>query len=71
MPGRLRPSRRVWRAWRVWRRNETAAVADRYRVEKKFFALSIVYLFLHFCLFLAEAGLRAAGLAGAGWPTLI
>ncbi len=58
-------------AWRVWRRNETAAVADRYRVEKKFFALSIVYLFLHFCLFLAEAGLRAAGLAGAGWPTLI
>ena len=37
-------------------------MADRYRVEKKFFALSIVYLFLHFCLFLAEAGLRAAAL---------
>ena len=49
-------------------------LADRYRVEKKFFALSIVYLFLHFCLFLAEAGLlpreqiyiqQAGGVLGA------
>ncbi|PZQ52179.1 MAG: protoheme IX farnesyltransferase [Rhodovulum sulfidophilum] len=53
-------------------RDEATAEADGYRVEKRFFWFSIVYLFLHFCLFLAEAGLRAGGaFAGLGWPTLV
>lgn len=58
-------------AWRIWRRDEAEAEADRYLVEKRVFGLSIVYLFLHFCLLLAEAGLHAAGLAVAGWPVLV
>ena len=32
----------------IWRRDEDAAVADEYKVEKKFFRFSLVYLFLHF-----------------------
>jgi hypothetical protein len=40
-------------------------------VEKKYFGLSIVYLFIHFGLFIAEAVLRAAGLTASGWPNLI
>ncbi len=55
-------------AWRILRRDAAAAAADRMIVEKKFFGLSILYLFLHFALFLAEAGLRAVGLGVAGWP---
>ena len=58
-------------AWRVWRRDEAAAEADRYLAEKRFFGFSILYLFLHFGLLLAEAALRAAGLAPAGWPVLV
>jgi protoheme IX farnesyltransferase len=57
-------------AWRVWRRDEAAAKRDRFRVERRFFAFSILYLTLHFALFLAEAALRALGLAPAGWPVL-
>jgi protoheme IX farnesyltransferase len=55
-------------AWRIWRREPAEAVADRYRVEKRFFGFSILYLTLHFGLLLAEAGLRAIGQAPAGWP---
>jgi protoheme IX farnesyltransferase len=56
----------------IQRRGEAAAVEDKYRVEKRFFWFSILYLFLHFCLFLAEAGLRAAGVfAHLGWPVLV
>jgi protoheme IX farnesyltransferase len=58
-------------AIRVWRRDETAAAADRFLAEKRFFGFSILYLFLGFGLFLVEAGLRAAGLVPAGWPVLI
>ena len=59
-------------AFAIFRRDETVAVADQYRVEKRFFGFSIVYLFLHFCLFLAEAGLRAGGAwTHLGWPTLL
>jgi protoheme IX farnesyltransferase len=58
-------------AWRVWRRAPAAAVADRYLVEKRFFGFSILYLFLHFLLLLAEAAIGAVGLATAGWPVLI
>jgi len=57
-------------AWGLWRRDEAAAAADRHLAEKRFFGFSILYLFLHFALVLVEAGLRAAGLAAAGWPVL-
>ena len=57
-------------AWAVWRRDEAAAEADRFRVEKRFFGFSILYLTLHFALLLAEAALRALGLTPAGWPVL-
>ena len=55
-------------AWRVWRRDEAAAKADHFRVERRFFAFSILYLTLHFALLLAEAALSALDLAPAGWP---
>ncbi|MDF1856209.1 heme o synthase [Pseudooceanicola sp.] len=48
----------------ILRRDETHAVADKYRVEKRFFALSLLYLFLHFGAILAEAALRPWGLGG-------
>ena len=51
-------------AFRIWRRDETMAEADGYRVEKRFFAFSLAYLFLHFLAFLAEAGLRHWGMGG-------
>ena len=51
-------------AYRIWRRDEAVAVADSYRVEKTFFAFSILYLFLHFGAFLAEALLRPYGFGG-------
>ena len=51
-------------AWRVWHRDEVAAEADGYKVERSVFRFSLLYLFLHFGAFLVEAGLRAAGLGG-------
>ncbi|MEZ5796612.1 MAG: heme o synthase [Paracoccaceae bacterium] len=51
-------------AFRIWRRNEDQAQADGYRVEKGFFAFSILYLFLHFGAFLAETALRPYGYGG-------
>jgi protoheme IX farnesyltransferase len=48
----------------IRRRDETMAEADGYAVEKRFFKLSLVYLFAHFAAFLVEAGLRAQGLGG-------
>ncbi|WP_336043367.1 heme o synthase, partial [Pseudooceanicola nanhaiensis] len=45
-------------AWDILRRDEATAEADKYRVEKRFFALSLLYLFLHFGAILAEAVLR-------------
>ncbi|MFD1913136.1 heme o synthase [Halodurantibacterium flavum] len=51
-------------AWRIWRRDEDMAGADGYSVEKKFFRLSLAYLFLHFAAFLAEAVLRPYGWGG-------
>ncbi len=48
----------------IWRRNEAQADADDYRVEKKFFRLSLWYLFAHFGVILLEAALRPFGLGG-------
>ncbi|HMR52628.1 MAG TPA: heme o synthase [Amaricoccus sp.] len=58
-------------AVRLWRRDPDAASRDRFLAEKRFFGLSIVYLFLLFALLLAEAALGAAGLTPAGWPALV
>ena len=57
-------------AFAVWRRDATAS-EDRFQAEKRFFRLSIVYLFLLFTLLLVEATLGAAGLTPAGWPVLV
>jgi heme o synthase len=51
-------------AYRIWRRDEAMAEADKYVVEKAFFRFSLLYLFLHFAAFLAEAALKSAGLGG-------
>lgn len=48
----------------IWRRDETAAQGDSYKVERKFFRLSLWYLFAHFSMILIEAGLRPFGLGG-------
>ena len=50
--------------WRIWRREEAVAQADKYRVEKRFFSFSLLYLFLHFTAFLVEAALKSLGLGG-------
>ena len=51
-------------AFRIWQRDETMAEADSYLVERKFFRLSLYYLFLHFGAILIEATLRPYGLGG-------
>ncbi|MEM6303210.1 MAG: heme o synthase [Pseudomonadota bacterium] len=50
-------------AWRIWQRDEAAAEADSYLVERKFFRLSLLYLFLHFGAILVDASLRSWGLS--------
>ena len=54
----------LWGAVRIWRRSEDQAIADGYKVEKSFFGFSLLYLFLHFGSYLAEAALRPFGLGG-------
>jgi heme o synthase len=54
----------LWGAWRIWRRDEVQAEADGYAVEKQVFKFSLLYLFLHFGAFLAEAALKPYGLGG-------
>lgn len=51
-------------AFRIWRRDEDDSAADKYKIEKSFFGLSLLYLFLHFGALLAEAALRPYGLGG-------
>ncbi|WP_197916062.1 heme o synthase [Thiosulfatihalobacter marinus] len=50
----------------IWRRDEAQAEADKYKREKAFFGLSLLYLFLHFGAILAEAALQPYGFGG--WP---
>ncbi|MFK7875728.1 MAG: heme o synthase [Paracoccaceae bacterium] len=54
-------------AFQIWRRDEKVSEADGYAIEKSFFKLSILYLFLHFGAILLEAALRPLGLGGWGW----
>ena len=51
-------------AYDIWNRDEVASENDGYAVERKFFKLSLLYLFLHFGAILAEALLRPWGLGG-------
>ncbi len=51
-------------ALRIARRDEAAAEADKYKVEKSFFRFSLAYLFLHFGALLVEASLAPFGLGG-------
>lgn len=48
----------------IWRRDETMAEADDFAIERRFFKLSLLYLFLHFGAILAEAALKPWGLGG-------
>ncbi|MGC1503909.1 MAG: heme o synthase [Sulfitobacter sp.] len=51
-------------AYRIWQRDEVMAEEDNYAVERKFFRLSLFYLFLHFGAILIEATLRPYGFGG-------
>lgn len=53
-------------AVKIWRRNEIDSEADDFAVERKFFKLSLLYLFAHFSAILAEALLQPFGLGGWG-----
>ncbi|MDP2492845.1 heme o synthase [Shimia thalassica] len=48
----------------IWRRDEETSEADGYKREKSFFALSLMYLFLHYGAILAEATLAPFGWGG-------
>ena len=51
-------------AVRIWQRDEDDSEADNFATERKFFRLSLYYLFLHFGAILVEATLRPYGLGG-------
>lgn len=51
-------------ALRIWRRNEDDSEADNFAVERGFFKLSLLYLFLHFGAILAESLLKPYALGG-------
>ncbi len=53
-------------AFDIWRRDEKDSEQDDYRVEKGFFKLSLLYLFLHFGAIAVEAVLGRFGLGGWG-----
>ncbi|AVO39632.1 heme o synthase [Pukyongiella litopenaei] len=53
-------------ALRIRGRDETMAEADSFAVERRFFRLSLLYLFLHFGAILAETLLAPWGLGGWG-----
>ncbi|WP_146344432.1 heme o synthase [Falsiphaeobacter marinintestinus] len=53
-------------AYRIWRRDEADSEADNFAVERGFFKLSLLYLFLHFGAVLVEALLKPYGLGGWG-----
>lgn len=49
-------------AWAISRRDEAAAEADSYRVEKSFFRFSLYYLFAHFGALVIDVWLRTLGM---------
>ncbi len=55
-------------AWQLYSRDEDSAEQDRYNVERKFFRLSLFYLFVHFIGLYFSAMFNAAGMNWIGWP---
>lgn len=51
----------VYAAVKIWQRSETDSVADDFLAERKFFKLSLFYLFAHFVAILLEAGIEKFG----------
>jgi heme o synthase len=51
-------------AWKLRRRTDAAAQSDRYAAERRYFRLSLIYLFLHFAALIGDASLRATGWIG-------
>ncbi len=51
-------------AWKISWRDEADSESDNFQVERAFFKLSLLYLFLHFGAILAEAVLKVYGLGG-------
>ncbi|MDM8168610.1 heme o synthase [Roseovarius sp.] len=51
-------------AWAIWRRDEGAAEADAYKVERSFFKLSLLYLFAHFGAIALDTAMAPLGLGG-------
>lgn len=51
-------------AVKIWRRSEAESAADQFLVERKFFKLSLFYLFALFLAILCEAGLDRYALGG-------
>lgn len=56
----------VYGAWQLRQRDTATAQADHYRLERRYFRFSLVYLFLHFSAIIADASLRAFGI-GLPW----
>jgi protoheme IX farnesyltransferase len=51
-------------AWKIFRRDEANSEEDDFKAERRFFKLSLLYLFLHFGAILVEASLKPYGLGG-------
>ncbi len=51
-------------AWKIYRRDEAASEFDNFKIERSFFKLSLLYLFLHFGAILSEALLKPFGMGG-------
>ncbi|MEM9011931.1 MAG: heme o synthase [Pseudomonadota bacterium] len=58
-------------AWQIARRSPSVGAADTFKVEKRFFGFSIVYLFGHFVALVVDAFLRGVGLAPDAWLVLL
>ena len=51
-------------AWAIWRRDEVMAEADKYKAERSFFKLSLLYLFAHFGAIALDTAMAPLGLGG-------
>lgn len=54
-------------AWRIAMRDEDMAEADNFKVERKFFRLSLLYLFAHFGAIMLDTALDRFGVIGGLW----
>ena len=51
-------------AWAIWRRDEVIAEADKYKAERSFFKLSLLYLFAHFGAIALDTAMAPLGRGG-------